>query len=278
MPVTSFALGEIYNPVNVQIQQDPWDAFVQQSQQQSQVDSLNQSLKNIQNAISNQTVQQAQLQQQQLIQQTQAQCPPNTTVYVSKITGKIGGCICQAPYTMQNGSCVSSYAQPTAPTTNSQLRDATCKAWYGPTARASATSGCDLGIPATMPATQVQQKSNNEVITAPASGGGGGGSTYADKIACYRAVRGEITYFGTLTLDECDTVWQKAVEDAQKKNTVTAALAPKVHVDRTDAQAATVSMVQPVATTTVSRTVATRERGLFSLFGLWPWLFGLFSL
>lgn len=134
--------GTYFDPINVQIQQDPWDAFVQQSQQQSQSDSLNQSLRNIQNALSNQSQQQAQFQQQQLIQQKQAQCPPNMQVYVSKVSGKIGGCICQPPYSMQNGACQMPQEALNADTAAQQSQQTkSCQDSFGPNAY-SGTSGC----------------------------------------------------------------------------------------------------------------------------------------
>lgn len=102
--------GTYFDPIHVQIQPDMFDSYVQQTQNQWQIDSLNQSLQNIQNALNAQTQQQSAYQRQQLIQQAQGQCPTNMTVYVSKVTGKIGGCVCQTPYVMQGGSCISPWS------------------------------------------------------------------------------------------------------------------------------------------------------------------------
>src|SRR3989344_7757116 len=273
VPAVSFALGELYNPLNVQITVDPLTQQTQDLQNQWQVDSLNQSLKNIQNAINNQTAQQAQLQQQQLIQQKQSQCPANTTVYVSKITGKVGGCICQPPYTMQSGACVMPGSETGTTDTGA---DARCKAAYGSSARSTGNGTCDLGIPATLQpktnTTPAPAKSNNQIcldyygsrsawdgtlnaqsgpncqcqsgyqwnanqttcIAIPTQIAGVSGGA-GGNISCDKMVMGQLTHLGTMTQEECYTTWQKEVETAQKTTILTNSKTDRVPAKTTTA-------------------------------------------
>lgn len=232
--------GTYFDPIYVQVQQDPFDAYVQQSQQQWQSDSYNQSFRNIQNAINGQTQQQAQFQQQQLYQQAAGRCPINSQPYVSKVSGKIGGCICNASYYMQDGVCVSvSAPQPTLPTKPIQTPGQIDPKTYVP---ANASN----------PATQLQQ------------GDGSGGSTGLE--SCNRMVQGEMTYFGELTSDACYSTWQSAVEKAIGSNVAYKPVATQMvsSTVRTQTEAAFTA-----STSTPTPQIERR--------GFWAWLLGLFG-
>lgn len=277
--------GTYFDPINVQIQQDPWDAFVQQSQQQSQADSLNQSLRNIQNALSNQSQQQAQFQQQQLIQQKQSQCPPNEKVYVSKVSKKLD-CVCTSPYYIENGSCVSAASQPTAPVSN-HLRDATCKSLYGPAARASGT-GCD-GIPASLPTPVAPSKTNGEICR--------------DYYGQYSVWTGQVNdkngaicdcqsgYAWNSTRTACVAQqFQAPVSSVESRSSggssnnankaIVPAAEPQTDSNHGTASAVISNLVDRVSATTSVPASVTHpvERGVLSLFGFWPWFFRLFGI
>lgn len=235
--------GTYYDPIYLQVQQDPFDSYVQQSQQQWQADSYNQSLRNIQNAINNQTQQQAQLQQQQLYQQAAARCPLNSQPYVSKISGKIGGCICNASYYMQDGVCVSvSTPQPTSPTKPVQIPVQVAPKTYAP---------ASVSNPAIVP-----QQQNG--------GGGSGASTGLE--SCNRMVLGEMRYFGELTSNDCYQKWQSVV--AAAVNTYVAVKNP-TEKERTVFSGA--SVIATASTETATTTTQQPRKGF------WAWLLGLFS-
>lgn len=213
-------------------------------------------------------------------------------------------------------SCLARYQQPktvTAPTTNPnsvESRDASCKATYGPTARASGTQGCDLGIPATIKnpvlAAPTPTKTNAQIChdyygqfsvwtgqmndqNGPLCGCQDGyawnsGSTAcvplqptnksnnATGTTCDRLVMGEMTHFGLMSADSCFDVWQKAVEAAQKK--ISNSVTPAVQAESKKIRASTDevrSAVTPTATSaSVARPAAERRT-------LWAWLISLFK-
>lgn len=300
VPLTTFAqLGTAANPIYIQdlTPPDPFANLNRQIQQQQILNAMN---------AQTQAVQQAAL--QQTISNLKAQY--GYSAYAS--CASRGGGVCNSASPDGQQACVqyvqyclqmTTKRSPiqTNPVTQAQTNVQTSQPQVGQTG----TAGIDALIAQSHPSTQTDMNSLCQWNYGKGSYSVGGStcgciSTYvwnsgktacisqreqsvaqgtrgnpeseSVNVTCNRMVMGQMTHFGTMTADACNTVWQAAVVAAQKSNAPTnitvapkpEAKAPVFYVD-THPVAMTVTASAP-ATTTLQRR------------GFWSWFVRLLGL